>query len=112
MAVLETRVKLDGLTSDDLIEVYRIFCDAYGITSTNRDEETLRLRGIEPLKNTDGVIDYRPYDGAQFLCTRKGDDVHFVGTCRRCDWRGKEKNLDLQERIRDYFKNKTSLGSI
>ena len=106
MGFLETRVKFEGMTTEDIIEVYRIFCNAYGITSTKKDEEILGLHGIEPLE-TGGFLDFRPYDGAQFLCTRDGDEVHFIGHCRRHDYKGKEKNWDLQERIKDYFQKKT-----
>lgn len=103
--VLETRVRFEGMTTDDIVAVYRIFCQAYGITSTNRDEEILRLHGIEPL-TTGGFIDFRPYDGAQFLCTRTGDEVLFIGHCRRHDYLSRSKNMDLQERIKDYFMKK------
>lgn len=106
MGFLETRVKFEGMTTEDIIEVYRIFCSTYGITSTDKDEEILRLHGVEPLNSPGGFIDYKPYDGAQFLCTRTGDEVHFVGHCRRYDYKEKSKNMTLQEKIRDYFEKK------
>ncbi len=106
MGILETRVKFEGMTAEDIIAVYRIFCEAYGITSTKKDEEILRLHGVEPLE-TGGFLDFRPYDGAQFLCTRHGDEVHFIGHCRRQDYNERNKNLTLQEKIRDHFKDKT-----
>ena len=72
----EIPIKPDEITSEQLLGVFRLFCQAYEI---NFDDyhRALGSAGIEQLKS--GHLDYRPYMGAKFFGDRSTGGTSFHG---------------------------------
>lgn len=99
---VELDITLDNFLEDDLIEIYKFFCKAYGITFKERDEKTIRSTGLKDLKEPGG-IDYAPYRGAKFFGQKVGTRLRFHGYSMPNDLQWESKDKRFQELVLEYF---------
>lgn len=52
------RIRYD-VTADELVDIYKMFCEAFNYPFKGEDESFLRTRGIDKLRN-EGKLDYYP----------------------------------------------------
>ena len=74
----EVPIKAEEMTGEQLVEVFKLFCQAYKITySDDFHGAVLSLSGLESLHN--GRLDYRPYMGAKFFGSGRENGTYFHG---------------------------------
>ena|SRR3989344_5112505 len=90
---LKLLIAPDGISVDELIKIYTLFCEAYKIEVDERDEQFLRTRGIKDLHK--GHLDYRPSVGAKFFGQRIGNTIQFHGYSYPDDpeWKAKDEQF-------------------
>ena len=92
---VELRLKAEDLRPDELFEIYKIFCESYGIEANQHDERNFR-RGarVKYVRDSFG-LDYRPYMGAKFFGHRRGNGIEFWGYSDPHDplWENKDEKF-------------------
>jgi len=103
---VELPIQANALSGNDLVEIFRLFCKAYNIESTKRDEEFLNKYGIKSLVSEPGGLDYRPYMGAKFFGFRVGDAVKFHGYVLLDDTDWQAKDVQFGKLVLQHFSKK------
>jgi len=73
----EVPIKPEEITEEQLVEVFRLYCQAYGVTFGDYHKEMLCAQALPQLK--EGHLDYRPYMGAKFFGSRSKNGTYFHG---------------------------------
>ena|SRR3989344_2360173 len=99
---LDFRVNGEDVNSKLLIEIYRDYCRVFGIVNGRTDTRYFNRRGIDTLK-TEGNINYRPVNGAEFR-VRFSDRVLHI-SARSCEEDSNQlvKEHELFKKIRSIF---------
>jgi len=101
-------LKLDegqSITEEDLVQMFRCFCEAFGIEVAGRDEKFMREQGLSCLNEPVG-IDYRPYMGAKFFGKRTGNYFCFHGYSEPDDPEQEIKDKRFEELALESLRNK------
>ena len=93
------------ITEDDLVAIFRCFCQAFGIEVDEHDERFMRGSGLRWLDGPIG-IDYRPCWGAKFFAQKSGTQLSFHGYAQPEDPEWEAKDKKFQELALEYFRKK------
>lgn len=88
---------------EDLVGIYKCFCQAFEIEVTPRDERFMRREGLDRLRSQFG-LDYRPYMGAKFFGNKRGNLTVFHGYRSPEDSEEQARDRQFQELVLQYFK--------
>ena len=84
-----------------LVEIYRLFCQAYEIEFTGRDERFMRSSGVDHLCARG--LDYRPFYGAKFFGQKSGQSTRFWGYADIEDLGEYKNDRRFQELTEEYL---------
>jgi len=109
---LEVLIEPNKLKKNQLVDIYKLFCQAYEFEPSEIDEPQLRAYGVDRIRDSWG-LDFRPWMGAKFFA-RKGYNggVAFRGYAHRQpmdetvpDPRGDIKYTKFKELLAQYCKD-------
>lgn len=90
------------ISEDKLVDIFKLFCDAYDLGFMDADERFLRSEGIEKFRK--GHLDYNPCPEAKFIGNVYDTKLHFHGYANfgAADERIKSENF--KNLVIEYFK--------
>jgi len=103
---LELHLKSEEISEDDLVNIFRLFCEAFKIDMVESDEHYMRTRGITLLRSR-SELDYRPCLGTKFFGQEIGNSTRFHGYSSPVDSEWKDKDKKFQELVLQYMSKKS-----
>jgi hypothetical protein len=100
LPLLPTEIK-----PNNLVEIYRLFCQAYDVDMSQRDESFMRDEGVEHLRSIFG-LDYRPYMGGKFFGQKIGNSTQFHGYSEPQDPKQDMKTSKFEKLVIESFSEK------
>ncbi|MBU2612271.1 MAG: hypothetical protein KKB62_00940 [Nanoarchaeota archaeon] len=97
------KVPPEELTKEQLVNIYNLYREAYGVKYNYRDEIYLRGEGIELINNHEH-LGYRPFMGAKFFAQPMKDKIDFWGYT--IDYDQDEEASKFEKLVKNYFKDK------
>lgn len=95
-------IESERITNENLLGVYRIFCEVYEIEPNRHDESRLIKHGVEELSESMGIhIRLSLY--TKFFAQKVGKETEFKGSFRIEDPEQKERDEEFGERVNKYF---------
>lgn len=102
---VELLLEPEDISADDLVAIFRAFCESYGIKTNNRDERFLRTQGITAL-TSEHRFSYRISIGGKFFGEEMTDFTLFWGYARSNDPESELKDRKFQDAVRKYYASK------
>jgi len=81
------------LREDDLVNILKLFCEAYEISSTDYDEKFLKKEGLNRLRYDNLGLNYKIFYGTEFFGNRNGNSIIFYWHKNINDKKKELKNL-------------------
>ena len=96
-------IPIRELTLENIIDLFKIFCDSFELEMTARDVRFLKNRGFKGLKK-EGVLEYRASLGTKFFIQQRGTDSIQVWVNTAEYNSALEQKKKYSEAIIDYFR--------
>ena len=102
---VELELRLEKVSSSDLVEVYRSLCEVFGIKYLERDARHIEKNGLYDLREI-GSFDHNPYFGGKFFVRVIGNQIIFNGYNQREDINDESKEKRFKKLLIKYFNHK------
>jgi len=99
---VELLLEPEEISADDLVTIFRAFCESYGIKPTKRDERFLRTQGIGALR-TERRLDYRISIGGHFFVEDRVDYTFVWDNLQLNESERKTKDKKFQEAVKRHY---------
>lgn len=93
---------LEDISMEDVLRVFRIFCEVYGIKVSKQDVRFMQEQAIDHLSSRWG-LDYRPFMGAKFFGQAYSGFSEFHGYDDTREYDTEEKSQEFQRRLSEEF---------
>ncbi len=100
---VELKLSIEKLTENHLVDIFKLFCESYEISSTGYDEKFLKREGLNRLKYDTLGLNYKIFYGAEFSGKINGNSIIFYGYKNINDQDKELKNEKFQELLNEYF---------
>ena len=102
---MQTKVSigLEKITGENILKIFQIFCEVYGIEKSERDEMFMKEQAINHLNSKFG-LDYRPFMGAKFFGVGRITFSEFHGYNDVLEYDLYEKEQEFQRRVTEEFR--------